>query len=230
MQREDGEAVAVEVKPLMWQKVDETDKPYWFAVNPLITVPSICAYSEAGTIEAEQIYRARILSQITTRPASEIAASVGREALVKVIYDALDFDMTGRGTAVEIADALIAAGMVNRPEAVVRDEAFTYVVDRLKHEAVISPGLTYADAVEIAEYRIAESFRSTTPLRTTPSETAGDKVEALVDEARETVSSMCEGFCDNLPSRDTYYPDMSIDCSVCKLRAAIASIGGQNNG
>ena len=37
----------------------------------------------------------------------------------------------------------------------------------------------------------------------------------------------CEGFCKDLPQAGTYQPEMDLDCSGCKARAALAKARGQ---
>ena len=38
----------------------------------------------------------------------------------------------------------------------------------------------------------------------------------------------CEGFCKDLPQAGTYQPEMDLDCSGCKARAALAKARGQS--
>lgn len=38
----------------------------------------------------------------------------------------------------------------------------------------------------------------------------------------------CEGFCGDLPNAGTYNPEMDIDCSGCKSRAALAKARGES--
>ena len=37
----------------------------------------------------------------------------------------------------------------------------------------------------------------------------------------------CEGFCKDLPQAGTYQPEMDLDCSGCKARAALAKARGE---
>ena len=53
---------------------------------------------------------------------------------------------------------------------------------------------------------------------------ADHDIQAFKDAAEHTVKSMCEGFCDDLPMRTTYTESMDFDCSVCRLRAALAKV------
>ena len=39
--------------------------------------------------------------------------------------------------------------------------------------------------------------------------------------------TFCEGFCKDLPQAGTYQPEMDLDCSGCKARAALAKARGQ---
>lgn len=85
--------------------------------------------------------------------APQPAASGDREALVELIEDALnsvhDMDVTLKAYANSAADALIAAGMVNRPEAVVHEDALRQTLADLAHaEAPIA-----ARDAEIARLR-----------------------------------------------------------------------------
>jgi len=49
----------------------------------------------------------------------------------------------------------------------------------------------------------------------------------LVEALEEIKSKMCEGFCKDFPA-DFICEDMEIDCSVCKVRAALARARGES--
>lgn len=49
------------------------------------------------------------------------------------------------------------------------------------------------------------------------------EVVALVEVAKRYKESSCEGFCGDLPSADTSYPNMHLDCGGCELRVALAA-------
>ena len=38
---------------------------------------------------------------------------------------------------------------------------------------------------------------------------------------------LCEGFCKDLPQAGTYHPEMDLDCSGCRARAALAKARGE---
>jgi hypothetical protein len=51
-----------------------------------------------------------------------------------------------------------------------------------------------------------------------------EAAEAAAKVGEKTVDSMCEGFCDDLPTRDIFNALMDMDCGVCRLRAALANL------
>lgn len=142
------------------------------------------------------------------------AASVDRGALVRVLKEGWIRAMSdpgpdGQSNKINCqADALIAAGWHNQPEAVVREE--DNVPDRIWANGLGVYG-------EYPGYGGTEYIRADL---TTPSETAGDKVEALVRAGRNLMPYLRHVLreCDHSPTMPS---------AVDAFETALASIGGQ---
>lgn len=203
------------------------------------------------------VEQAKILSEIGRRVDAERAAencpqpaaSVDREALIDTLGEALYViygDYRAGNDAECVADALIAAGWHNRPEAVVRNEALRERVRELGNQ-IHNLGCEYQNNEKLSE-RLGELRSEAWNLArcTTPSETADDKVEALVALLHrwQDVATNCEitsGVCccgDNMgnhagPMISNHSPldegEYVAERLVSDTAAALASIGGQRN-
>lgn len=203
----------------------------------MVTLAAYClAHSldmhEAGETELARIWTKieKIRAKQAAKPAGsalpqvwpEQPASVDREALVKVILDAMLGRYPGRDMARAVADTLIAAGMVNRPEAAVRDEALPVERDLAVYEIerVLKEHTGQYDSDFHRAHYVYDALENIGAICTTPTEPAGNMAEALVKAAQAVV--------DRWDSIDWKAPPTAEVMN--ELRRALASIGGQRNG
>lgn len=84
----------------------------------------------------------------------------------------------------------------------------------------------YSYAADADGHHFAYSIRAIDPADVLAglSPPATDAVAVLVETARWMRDQTCEGFCRDLPSAATYDKEMDIDCSGCRMRAALAAM------
>lgn len=62
------------------------------------------------------------------------------------------------------------------------------------------------------------------PADTAQEATMTDPIKLAREVMKYYEDHMCEGFCQDLPSRSTYTPEMDMNCSGCRARTALAAL------
>jgi hypothetical protein len=86
------------------------------------------------------------------------------------------------------------------------------------------------EARKIADHDKSQWFEANARAERAEAALADARVAALVKALRYYKDQMCEGFCGDLPAKDTTYPGIDDDCSGCKARTALAAFdtGGKD--